>query len=224
MKKNLIFILFVVFSLSTVTAQNILTASEFFKSISERYGAIKDYEATLDIKIGSTSMSGNVSFKRPNLLRIDYTNPAEQVYLFNGDTLTVYLPGIVTTLQQTLPAAKDSAGMNLATPQGLALLSRYYTVAYEIGQNAVPLSESNPELVIKLVLYPKNASEGFRSIKLAVLPDSKLIRRVEAVTLQGEVFELVFYGYKLNEGIPDQRFVYDAPSSANNFNNFLFSE
>ncbi len=224
MKKLFICILATVVFATYVTAQNILTASAFFQSVSERYGSINDYEATLDINADGTRMSGNVSFKRPNLLRIDYTNPQEQVYLFNGDMLTVYLPGIATTLQQSLPSTSDAAGMNLATPQGLALLNRYYTVAYEIGQNAVPLSESNQELVVKLVLYPKNASEGFRSIRIAILPESKLIRRVEATTRQGAVFELVFSNYSLNQDIPDQRFVYDAPSSANNFNNFLFSE
>ena len=31
-------------------------------------------------------------------------------------------------------------------------------------------------------------------------------------------------GYKINSDISDQRFIYDPPSSANNYNNFLFSE
>ena len=30
--------------------------------------------------------------------------------------------------------------------------------------------------------------------------------------------------YVLNQNLSEQRFVYDAPSSANNYNNFLFSE
>ena len=114
--------------------------------------------------------------------------------------------------------------MNLATPQGLGLMSRYYTIAYEIGQNAVPLDEASTEMVIKLVLYPKTTSEGFRQIKLAISPDSKLIRRVEATTTQGKFFMFLFSDYRINQGLPDQRFVYDAPPSANNFNNFLFSE
>jgi len=33
-----------------------------------------------------------------------------------------------------------------------------------------------------------------------------------------------FSDYKLNQGIPDQRFIYDPPSSANVYNNFLLSE
>ena len=197
-----------------VFAQNITTAAKFFQSVSEFYGTIKDYEATMNI----------TAFKRPNLLRIDFTNPKEQVILFNGDTLTIHLPGISSNLKQSVSPSTDQAGMNLATPQGLALMSRYYSVAYEVGQDPVPLSESNPEQVIKLILYPRNSSEGFRRIKLAIVPETKLIRQVEALTTQGQSFVFYFYNYNLNQNIPDQRFVYDAPSDANNFNNFLFSE
>lgn len=207
-----------------LSAQNITTAASFFQSVSEYYGTIRDYEATMNITAGRSQMQGQVSFKRPNLLRIDFSNPKEQVILFNGDTLTIHLPGISSNLKQSVSSSSDQAGMNLATPQGLALLSRYYSVAYEVGQAPVPLSESNPEQVIKLILYPRNSSEGFRRIKLAIVPETKLIRQVEALTTQGQTFVFYFYNYSLNQNIPDQRFVYDAPSDANNFNNFLFSE
>ena len=117
-----------------------------------------------------------------------------------------------------------AGGASLATPQGLSLMSRYYSVAYEKGQDPEPQEEGSDEKVIKLILSRRNSSEAFRYIKLAVNPDSKLIRRVEAVTPRGESFIFHFYNYALNQNIPDMRFVYDAPSSANNYNNFLFSE
>lgn len=217
-------ILMIASSLLGLSAQSITTAASFFQSVSEQYGTFQDYEADMNITAGRSQMQGHVSFKRPNLLRIDFSNPQEQVILFNGDMLTIHLPGISSNLKQSVPASTDQAGMNLATPQGLALMSRYYSVAYEVGQDPVPLSESNPEQVVKLVLYPRNSSEGFRRIKLAITPDTKLIRQVEALTTQGQTFVFYFYNYAVNQNIPDQRFVYDAPSDANNFNNFLFSE
>ena len=55
-------------------------------------------------------------------------------------------------------------------------------------------------------------------------PTSKLIRRIIAVTPKNEEFVLNFYDYKLNQNITEQRFIYDPPSSANNYNNFLFTE
>lgn len=202
-------------------AQSILTAGAFFQSVSEHYGTIKNFEADLEISVGRNDMSGKVSFKRPDMLRIDFSKPANQVIVFNGDTLTIYLPDVPAILNQTV---SNEEGISLATPQGLALMSRYYTVAYETGQAPEPLYSGSDEMVVKLVLYRRNAAEAFRSIKLAVNPDTLLIRRVEAVTPQAETFVFNFANYVINQGIPDQRFIYDAPSSANNYNNFLFSE
>ena len=205
-------------------AQTILTAAAFFQTVSEEYGKMQDYEASLDIKAAKLSMEGRVSFKRPDLLRIDFSNPEEQVIVFNGDQLTIYLPGSDAVLNQSVQNSASTPGANMATPQGLSLMSRYYSVAYETGQEPVPLEEGSDEMVIRLVLSRRNTTEAFRFIKLSVLPDKKLIRRVEAVTPQGETFQFDFTNYVINQGISDQRFIYDAPSSANNYNNFLFSE
>jgi len=215
---------FVVFlSSALVFSQSILTASAFFQSVSEQYGTIKDYEATVAITAGKTSMSGKVSFKRPEMLRIDFTDPQDQVILFNGDDLKIYLPGASAVLEQTVNSS-GTGGANLATPQGLNLMSRYYTIAYETGQDPVPLAEGSDEMVVNLILHRRTSSEAFRQIKLSINPQTKLIRRVVAVTPQSETFTFDFSNYKLNSGISEQRFMYDPPSSANSYNNFLFSE
>ena len=224
MKKTLIF--FCAFFISTVLfAQNITTASAYFKTISEYYGTIKDYEVDFEIKVDKSESRGKLSFKAPNLLRMDYTNPEEQVICFNGDVLTIYIkePAEAVLQQQVTPGSAGSA-TNLSTPQGLSLMSRYYTVAYETSQNAEPLEEGSDEMVVKLILTRKSASEAFRYMKLAINNDTKLIRRIVAVTPKGEEFTFDFFDYMLNQNLSEQRFVYDAPSSANNYNNFLFTE
>lgn len=224
MKKHVIS--FCALFISTVLfAQNITTASAYFKTISEYYGTIKDYEVDFEIKIEKNESRGKLSFKAPNLLRMDYTNPEEQVICFNGDMLTIYIkePAEAVLQQQVTPGSAGNA-TNLSTPQGLSLMSRYYTVAYETGQNPEPLEEGSDEMVVKLVLSRKSASEAFRYIKLAINNETKLIRRIEAVTPKGEEFVFDFFDYVLNQDLSEQRFVYDAPSSANNYNNFLFTE
>ena len=224
MKKLLIS--FCALFISTVLfAQNITTASAYFKTISEYYGTIKDYEVDFEIKIEKTESAGKLSFKAPNLLRMDYTNPPEQVICFNGDMLTIYIkePAEAVLQQQVTPDSTNNTA-SLTTPQGLSLMSRYYTVAYETGQNAEPLEEGSDEMVVKLILTRKSASEAFRYIKLAINDETKLIRRIEAVTPKGEEFVFNFFDYVLNQNLSEQRFVYDAPSSANNYNNFLFTE
>lgn len=225
MKKNRLFVaaaLFLFFCPVSLIAQGITTASAYFKIVSDYYATIKDYEADFDIKADKQDMSGKVSYKKNNLLRMDFTTPAEQVICFNGDMLTIYLPDAAAVLQQSVKEEGNAA--TLATAVGLALMSRYYSVAYEIGQAPVPLEEGSSEKVVKLVLNRRNTSEAFRFIKLAINAETKLIRRVEAVTTRGESFVFNFTDYKLNQDLTEQRFIYDPPSSANNYNNFLFSE
>ena len=220
MKK--IFFTVLAFFSASLFAQSITTASAYFKTISEYYTSLKDYEANFEIKVEKQETAGHLSFKAPDLLRLDYTNPEEQVICYNGDTLTIYLPDSDAVLQQNITS--DTGAEALTSPQGLSLLSRYYTVAYETGQNAEPLEDGSDEMVIKFILTRKSAAEAFRYINIAVSEQTKLIRRIEAVTPKGEVILFDFYDYVLNQGITDQRFIYDAPSSANNYNNFLFSE
>ena len=202
-------------------SQSILTASEFFKSVSDFYGTIQDYEADTDILVGSGgAMRGKVSFKRPEMLRIDFSQPDGQTILFNGETLVIYLPGSSAILQQTV----SGSGAAAATPEGLSLMRRYYTVAYESGQTPVPLDEDSDEMVVNLILRRRSASEAFSRMLVSVDPASLLIRRIVATTPADLDYVFYFSNYSLNTGISEQRFIYDPPSSANNYNNFLFSE
>jgi outer membrane lipoprotein-sorting protein len=222
MKKSTLCIFVLLNIYGALFAQNqILTAGAFFKTVSDFYATITDYEAALDISVGRSTMSGRVSFKKPELMRIDFTSPANQVIVYNGDMLTIYLPGNAAVLHQA--ASESQSGANLATAQGLNLMSRYYAVAYETGQEPVPLASGSEEMVVNLILSRKSVSEEFRTIKLSINPKTHLIRRVEAAT-RNEVFVFSFYDYKLNQGIPDSRFLYDPPASANDYNNFLFTE
>ncbi len=223
--KSVIAVLVFFLSMAMLSSQSITTASEYFKSISEYYATLKDYEADFDIRADKKDMAGRVSYKKPDLLRMDFTSPENQVIVFNGDMLTIYLPDESAVLQQSIKSeSSGSNAANLNTAQGLSLLSRYYVVAYEVGQEPVLLEESSSEKVVKLILSRRNSSESFRYIKIAINAETKLIRRVEAVTSHGESFLFNFTGYKINSDLSDQRFIYDPPSSANNYNNFLFSE
>lgn len=220
MKKFLAATAGIVLMAGTLFAQGITTASDFFKTISERYSEIQDYEADVTVTIGKSEMTGKISYKRPEMLRIDFSDPADQVVLFNGSDLTIYLPGSSAILEQSVSGKEGNA----ATAEGLSLMRRYYSIAYLSGQTAVPLEEGSDEMVVNLLLQRRSATESFREIRLSVDPSTKLIRRVHATTAQNEEYRFDIYNYKLNSNISDQRFMYDPPSSANNYNNFLLSE
>lgn len=203
-----------------VGAQGILTADQFFARLSARYAEIKDYEAQVRVDASKQTMQASVIFKAPTLMRMDFTQPAGQVISYNGQTLVVYVPELRATLSQQTSVTGSAAA---ASGEGLRMLGRNYTVAYLSGPEPVPLSETEPEPVVKLLLSRRTVAEGFRTITLSVVPDELLIRRMEGLTLAGDAIAYTFTDFKLDQNIPDTRFIYDSPASANTYNNFLFS-
>lgn len=216
-------------------AQDVITTADtFFSSVSDVYSGLSDYSANIEISYSGQSdsevMSGRLAYKSPNLLRIDFSSPAEQTIVFDGRVLTVYLPApynaVLTQAVDSASSSGNSAagGASLATPEGLSLMRRYYSIAYETGPDPIPLEEGSRIQVIALSLTRRSTTEMFRTIRLLIDPESMLIRRIESETITNSRIAFTFSNYSVNQGIPDNRFVYDSPSSANVYDNFLFNE
>jgi outer membrane lipoprotein-sorting protein len=209
-----------------LSSQEIITAERYLERVSERYGEIRDYEAKIIIRSGSSEMFGTLSHLAPSFLRIDFTSPAEQVILFDGELLTVYLPEYRAVLNQAISSGRRPAasGASLATAQGLILLRRNYIPVFVTGPAPQALDTGSDEMVVKLRLSRRSISEGFREIILSIDPVTLLIRRVEGRTIADGLVRFDFSNAALNQGIPEQRFIYDSPASANMYNNFLFRD
>jgi outer membrane lipoprotein-sorting protein len=204
-----------------LTAQEIQTAENYFDEISARYGKIQDYSARIRITQGDTEMAGKLYYKSPNLLRIDFSEPPDQVLVTDGEQLTVYIPKYEVILEQKLKRRSQAALANMASEQGLHLLKKNYGVAYLTGPEWVPLEEGSKESVRKLKLTSRSNAEGFRQIVVCVARNG-LIRRITGVTLNYEEFVFDLTEIVVNQNIPDTRFQYDSPAYANVYQNFLF--
>ena len=226
MRQKLLILFFLLSVIFSVLSQEIITAERYLETVSERYALIRDYEARVIIRSDTTEMTGNLSFLQPFFLRIDFSDPAEQVLVFNGELLTVHIPRLRAVLNQTVtPARRTGAGgAGLASAQGLQLLRRGYVPTFVTGPEPVPLDERNPEQVVKLRLTRRLATENFREIILNINPETSLIRRIEGRTLTNALVRFDFSNIRINVGIPEQRFIYESPPTANMYNNFLFRE
>ena len=219
-----LFFLFI-FSIAFLFGQDIITAEDYLKMVSDNYASIRDYEATITIRSGSSEMIGNASYLTPNFMRIDFTRPADQVIVFNGEALIVYLPEYRAVLNQAVNKRSGAAsGAGLASSQGLSLLRRNYVSSFLTGPNPEPLDSTSGERVIKLRLTRRTISEGFRELTLSINPDTKFIRRIEGRTIAEGELRFDFANIRTNVGIPEARFAYDTPASANMYNNFLFRD
>lgn len=221
-KKFYIFICLIIFPVLFSAAQErIVTANEYLNFVSAQYGSIEDYEAKVTITKGKEKMSGIIYYKTPSLLRINFDNPKEQVLVVDKEKLVIYIPKYRVIMQQKLKKKGGVSGAGMASKEGLRILKRNYIVSYLESPDFVPLDEGSTEMVKKLKFVWRTADEGFRQLVMSVGEDN-LIRRMVCVTADYTEMQFDFTDIRTNEGIPDTRFEYDSPASANVFENFLF--
>lgn len=206
-----------------VAAQQILTADKYFQKVSQDYAGINDYEADITITQGKNVMKGVLYYKKPDLMRIDFSQPAKQVIVSDGTKLTIYIPKQSAVFEQTLAkGGTGTSGALIANEQGLQLLKKNYSIAYLESPTPVPLDKGSSEMVVKLKLEWRSTGEGFRQLELDVGVKSGLIRRIIGVSAAFEKTQFDFTNIKTNQNIPQGRFNYEPPQTANIYPNFLF--
>lgn len=202
-------------------AQDIVTPAAFLDRVSKRFGEISDYQA--DVAISSEgeqeSMAGRLAYKSPNKLRIDFNRPREQVLASNGETLLVYVPRYSYVLEQKLQKRSEAALALMASSRELAYLKTHYSAAYVVGPELVPLEPGSREMVTKLK-FQSLSVDGFRKLEIA-FDRTLMIRRVTGSTGNREIV-MDLKNVRVNQGVPDARFDYRPPASANVYRNFLF--
>lgn len=221
-RKRFLLLAFFLINSAVLVYSQITTAASFFSTVSENYAKINDYTANIIIKSGSSTQKGVIKFKRPDKLRIDFLSPENQCIVFTGNMLTIYLPLFNVMLSQKVDSVSGNA--SLATPQGLSLMKHSYNIAYETGSgyDPKPLEEGSSELVIVLAMYRRSAAETFKSLRVMISPETKLIRRIEGQPVTGEKIIFDFYNYHINVGISAKTFLFDSPPTATILNDFLF--
>jgi outer membrane lipoprotein-sorting protein len=219
-KRGISLFFFLIIGSGFLFGQDIITADRFMEMVSERYSTIRDFEADIAIRSGNTDMMGAISYLAPSFIRIDFSRPADQVIVFNGEQLTVHLPEFRATLSQNISRRAGSSG----TAQGLTLLRRNYVPSFVTGPNPEPLYANSREMVVRVRLTRRFVSEGFREIIISVNPDTRIIRRMEGRTIADGEVRFDFTNVRVNQGIPEARFLYDSPPAANMFHNFLFRD
>ncbi|MCG8569060.1 MAG: outer-membrane lipoprotein carrier protein LolA, partial [Spirochaetes bacterium] len=102
MQKKITFLVFGLLLLNLNTfSQELLSAYDLFNQLSETFKTtIKDYEADLEWIQKDITQTGKVFFKNPQKLRINFSEPKDQVICSDGYELTVYLSELNLVLKQ----------------------------------------------------------------------------------------------------------------------------
>ena len=201
--------------------QEILTAGEFFDAVAANYASIEDYVADVVWRDENSTMRGELTYKRPNMIRIDFSSSYDQVLVSDGEILQVYVPAYFVVLEQELRESVGSVPGGPATEAGLTLMRRNYDIAYLEGPEPVPLEEGSETFVTQLRLDRKQVTEGFRQLVLSVDEDG-FIRRIDGTKIDYEEVQMELSDIRINQRVSDQIFEYEGDPSASVNENFLY--
>jgi outer membrane lipoprotein-sorting protein len=198
------------------------SAVQYFDDLRKSYDKITSYEATVTIKQDTTTSSGRLSYKAPNLLNVRFDSG--MVMNMDGKRLDVTMPGQKVWLEQAYKNQAEDQGAGIATATALSAMKARYSVAYLTGPDAVALDKDIPEKVVKLRLVARTAT-SFSQLILSVGTNASkdlYIRRVEGTLTNGSQMQVDFTGIKLNVSFPASRFVFVAPDGYEQVKNWLF--
>jgi outer membrane lipoprotein-sorting protein len=227
-KKSIIFFLFIfVFQLvaaqestGEAAADSMETAKKFRHEVEQKYNNIKDMKCAISIKINGDTLKGTLFFKRPNLLKIEFSSPRGQVISMNGTKLQIYIPSQNVSMEQELGGA--TADPNASA---FSVLKSIYAFSFpeDIKNSYVPLDANNPNSMKVKKLVLKWIRRGQTSIKQMILCVNKenFIVRVEALSDQNQKIVMDMSNIKTNLDLPSSDFEYDSPPSAYVMPNFL---
>ena len=201
-------------------AQGFVTAQEFFGQVSAKFAAIKDYSCDFSYTREDTISSGKLYYKTPNLLRLNYSTPAGQVVLMDGEKLQIFIPSMSLILEQTFSKKSSSQLESMVSGRALRMLSDGYDFSYLDKPGGAPLDPGSKEQVVKLKLTRRSASEMYREIVLSISADM-MIRRWEGLLEDRTTAVMDYTNIKMNQNLPASRFREEAWPEANVYSDFL---
>ena len=200
-----------------------ITVSDVVNETKKKYGSLKSYQANFTIvsdKGGKkVTQTGTLSFKSSDKLLMEFTSPARQKIVSNGQMMWVYIPSMNVVAEQDLTsesglfASGSEAGLN-------RLFSKYH---YRFASKEEPETMKDGSKQYTLVLKQKETRGGYKTINLWISEDY-FIKRAEGLTSSGKKIEITLSNIKTDVDLPNALFKFDIPASARIIKNPMLSE
>lgn len=183
-------------------------AQELFEQVLRRLQGYKDFQARFvessETRAGTAAAreSGQVSFKRPDLWRWEYTEPERKVVLVRGKDAEMAIEGDPQVSRYDLGSGDGPAGIGSLLAGGPAL-SRAFTARLEPGvEPATPV----------LRLDPVSLSDDYEYLLLRVRRSDLAVLEVVIVDPGGNRLRFQFEDLHPDRGLSEAIFRFAAPA------------
>lgn len=212
---------------------DLLSAKNMLESLSEKFKTnVKDFKADVKWTQGSEVQKGKLTFKNPQKLRIDFTEPANQAICTNGYELWVYIPYLSITLHQNIlnkTKLKNEEGSVetvdspiLINPVGFDKFLTEYSIQFHETKERVTYKDNTKVYQFKLLKW-RTSKSGFNSIILYV-QENGFIRQVKGTNAAYRQTVLEIDKIEANTNISDLVFDYEPPAHSSTVEDFITNE
>ena len=202
-KKNLAMTVIAVWSVLFCSLAIADDLDSVLKGIKLRYGSIEDLKAgfhqeTMVKTLGRPqTKSGTVMFKRPDMMRWDYTAPNEQRLITDGYSLWLYQPEDKVVFLRRLDSM-NSAKVPMQILSGDIDVAKVFDA--KLGEKTDGL--------ISVRLKPKEKGAGYEKAVLYLTADKYEISRIDVIDFYGNVTKLTLSNIQYNNKLKSSEFVY----------------
>lgn len=200
--KACIFLLFFYTLLPIAYANNI---DSIIANVQKTYDDISDMKASFVQETTSATFKdtqkseGVVYFKKPGMMRWEYSSPAKDVIVNNGETIWVYQPDLGQVMVSKFD--KESSPLSKHFLSGMGNVKNDFDV--KIGEET-PFSYT-------LILVPKTQQPNIRKIHLVIDKKTFLINKTSSFDPFGNAASVRFIDVKTNTSLQKSIFNFEVP-------------
>jgi outer membrane lipoprotein-sorting protein len=251
--KKMLILLFIIYWLCAfkIEAQEeLIGPKDLLQRISNKFKSeVKDFKADIKWIQGNNVQKGEVLFKNPQKLRINFNEPQGQVICSNGYDLWVYISTLNTILHQKImdkprvktdnkskpDQNKSKNGQNKSksdqtknesllnpiflNPVGFDKFLSDYSIEYHETKDKVAYTDGTKVYKFKLFRW-RSSKSGFNVIILTV-QENGLIRQVEGTTASYRRLIYELDNIQTNTNLSELLFDYEPPTHATIIDNFI---
>ena len=206
------FLLFLLTSLApsglSATASQEKGLSDLVEGVERSFAHMKDFSSDF-IQIFQDPLnrkrqeSGHLYLMRPRMMRWEYKNPEEKLFVSDGKTVYFYVPADRQVTKEAVKQSFDDR-IPLMFLLGQSNLRNEFT-RFEL-LNTKPFFEGTK--VVRM--YPKRKTD-FQEILMEVDPADYLIRRLVLAHMDGSRSEFLFSAIRTNTGLRSSMFDFKLP-------------
>lgn len=186
------------------------TLNTAIEGVQKYYDNIKDFQASFQQKYTYAALrrtqesTGKVIYKKPGLMRWDYTNPSQKSFIIDNSRLWIYQPADKTAFVNAC-FQQDGLTASVAFLLGSGKIKDQFTAQWSssVYGNATDYH---------IELLPKQNNSVFSKLVMVVDPKTNQVKQSIVVDSQNNTNQFVYSDIKINQKPSDSVFSFTPPS------------